>query len=483
MACGSKARRRPSASGRRGTGGGARRRRTPADTAGQSTWPRRQRDGRPRHARGISRSRRTGSQRHGHGNGRFAGRSTRRERFAGNEFGHVHECCADLDVVGKPDVLRGAVAVGFSFAGRCRHIHADRHDGQLGAGHRHAAPGRASASRRQQREFTPALRSQDGHIRSHGAGAQRRQLRHGDSPGRRPRPLYGRQRPELIVRLAQIYDPATGKFTATGSMTVSRMSHAATLLADGRVLITGGSTFSGGSAARPQFEAMAYRPGAGAVGQIPAMTGPAMLASAEVYDPATGKFTATGSMTMRRATHSATLLADGRVLVAGGGNEGNSAVGSASCTTPRRASSAPQAPCSWLSTPRSRCSSPTAGSCSRQATTVAGRSHRWRCTTRRPGYSRRAGSTEIRGGFGSPALLHDGRVLFVGGFDITAGKSGYLASCEVYDPATGQLSATGSMSTARLAGFVATLSDGRVLVAGGVNSAPDWLSSAELYQP
>jgi len=84
---------------------------------------------------------------------------------------------------------------------------------------------------------------------------------------------------------------STGTFVPTGNMTISRAGHTATLLKDGRVLITGGVNASYGYA--------------GSAG------------TAELYDPSTGTFAATGNMTTNRALHTATLLSDGRVLISG----------------------------------------------------------------------------------------------------------------------------------------------------------------------
>jgi hypothetical protein len=94
---------------------------------------------------------------------------------------------------------------------------------------------------------------------------------------------------------AELYDPATGEFAPTGSMTTPRESHTATLLENGRVLVAGGHK-----------------------DRRAAMT---VFASAELYDPATGTFAATGSMTTVRHKHGAALLADGNVLIVGGSDK------------------------------------------------------------------------------------------------------------------------------------------------------------------
>jgi hypothetical protein len=94
---------------------------------------------------------------------------------------------------------------------------------------------------------------------------------------------------------AELYDSTTGRFSETGDMTLARESHTAVRLRDGRVLFAGGHN-----------------------GERRSLT---LLASAEIYDPATGTFSGVGAMRVRRHKHDAVLLPDGRVLITGGTDE------------------------------------------------------------------------------------------------------------------------------------------------------------------
>ena len=99
------------------------------------------------------------------------------------------------------------------------------------------------------------------------------------------------------VATAELYEPTTGSWTPTGSLQTPRGWHTATLLPNGKVLVAGGTDLLAAGNSAP--------------------TDPTR-ASAEIYDPATGTWTPTGSMSLPRSVHTATLLPRGKVLVAGG---------------------------------------------------------------------------------------------------------------------------------------------------------------------
>ena len=156
------------------------------------------------------------------------------------------------------------------------------------------------------------------------------------------------------------------------------------------------------------------------------------LASAELYDPATNTWsTTTNPMGTARYAPTATLLDSGKVLVAGGLNVGSLA--SAELYDP-----------------------------------VAGT---WSSTTNPMGTGRYDHTA---------TLLPNGKVLVAGGYS-SSSSSSFLASAELYDPATGTWSSTGPMGTARFYHTDTLLPSGKVLVAGGANSY--FLASAELYDP
>jgi hypothetical protein len=270
------------------------------------------------------------------------------------------------------------------------------------------------------------------------------------------------------IAVAEIYDPATGKFGPTGSMVTARFGHTATLLADGRVLIAGGGIeHVDGSGTRRVGPTLPTRAGTATM---------SLIDSAELYDPGTGKFSPTGSMSVGRDTAAAVRLEDGRVLITGSGDEGNQADASADLYDPATAKFTPTGSMSaaryghtatLLTDGRVLIASGNNGTNGETSIEI------YDPATGRFGDAGSSGNRE----FYSVASLQSGRLLFIGGFDvanITKDPGSFPSTCDLYDPATHKVSPAASLRGGQYAAAVALL-DGRVLVAG-----TGW---AELYTP
>jgi len=255
-----------------------------------------------------------------------------------------------------------------------------------------------------------------------------------------------------ISASAELYDPSRGQWTATGAMTGVRVGHTATLLPDGRVLVAGGHSCT-------DFDGCP-------------------LASAELYDPDTGTWTATGSMIGAGPGRTATLLPDGRVLVAGGTGSDFELVAFTEVYDPRIGS--------WSAAGEmvgARAGHTATVLLDGRVLVAGGSTDRASAELYDPvNDSWTATGPLIEGRVGHTAtLLSDGKVLVAG----SGAGSDAQAAAELYDPGTGQWTATVGMIEARSEHRATLLPGGMVLVAGGATSVDDpvALASAELYDP
>ena len=273
-------------------------------------------------------------------------------------------------------------------------------------------------------------------------------------PGGKALVAGGYLTPGVLTETCEIYDPATGLWSLTGSLSTPRQFHQAVALTNGKVLVVGGLGTNG-------------------------QGGFATLASAELYDPATGQWSPAGLLGTARFLHTVTLLADGRVLVTGG-----AATNASGQNVPPLASAELYDPAA------NRWTGATAMSTGRTGHAAIVLSN---------------GQVLVTGGFGvsgvpshttelydptkdqwAPAarmrvpradhtvtLLPSGKVLAVGGW-------GNWVVSEVYDPAGGSWSPAAELNEGRASHSATLLKDGVLLVAGGIDSDNTYLTSAEL---
>ncbi|MFH1725132.1 MAG: kelch repeat-containing protein, partial [Elusimicrobiota bacterium] len=249
---------------------------------------------------------------------------------------------------------------------------------------------------------------------------------------------------------AELYDPVEGTWTATDSLAVARNVHTATLLPNGKVLVAGG--YGSGT---PLSTAELFDPSVGTNGEWATtdsmsdgryghtatllhngkvliaggfgLDGGGELSTAELYDPSAGSWSTTNPMPDVLGFHTATLLPDGKVLVAGGDSDPGV-------------------------TDHAGLYDPTSGN--------------WTAT----------GSMSEQRYYHTATLLPNGKVLVAGGFN-----GSYLSTAELFDPSEGTWTTTDSLAQARRLHVATLLPDGRVLVAGGDQGS--YLSTAEIFEP
>ncbi len=252
---------------------------------------------------------------------------------------------------------------------------------------------------------------------------------------------------------AELYNPSTGQWSTTGSMTSARQDHRAVLLSTGEVLVAGGEDSSFNS-----------------------------IASAELYNPATGTWQATASMHEGRYRPVAELLEDGTALAAGGSDVSNGSFISQLASTEIYIPSVGQ----WTSNANMPSAGGGLGALSSNGDVLVVRdafftpaTGTWTATGPFPNSTTTIGPS-------TATLLTTGEVLLTG-FRSTYNDTPTLTETVLYSFSSNTYTAGASMTSTRYADAATLLPNGQVLVSGGYRQAvgigAEPLSSAELYTP
>lgn len=262
----------------------------------------------------------------------------------------------------------------------------------------------------------------------------------------------GSSTPGGAIAQTEIYDPSTNGNAATGNLSIGRFNTALVTLADGRIMVIGGTGWinsqsvtlataeiydpASGAWSLPQQTLNYVRASAKAVtlpdGRVLIIGGDAHGNTAEVYDPSTGNFTLSGTLAAPRSNFSVAALPDGRVFVFGG-------------VTPNTFNALTSIEV-W---------SPATGAWTSGGALAVGRQN------------------------AAATLLANGKVLISGGYlNATAPNS-----AELYDPLTGASTPAGAMVTPRATHSATLLANGSVLVEGGYDASWATLKSIERYDP
>jgi N-acetylneuraminic acid mutarotase len=268
------------------------------------------------------------------------------------------------------------------------------------------------------------------------------------------------------VAAAWVYDPSANTWTSVASMSMPRVDHTATALPDGTVLVSGGINFTQG-----QPVGTAY-------------------ASAEIYDPVANSWSPAGNMAVGRAGHTATLLVDGRVLVAGGSSDGTVLTATMSAEIYDPATRA------WSSTSNmnsARFSHTAVALPDGRALIVGGQgpggppqtvfsaenfdptANAWTLTAPLP--------SDIYPYQNTTVLLLNGQVLVAGGANFYPGVPRSVGTTALYDPLSDAWSAAANIGE-RSQHSATLLANGKVLITGGYDvTIFSGLSTAALYDP